>query len=144
MVIASAIIYVSSHFYKPIILVSDLLNVDSQIVFTIAYIESNFSIKAESPKGAKGIFQVMPSNLKHFNCDNSYLHNIIAGILIFKKHLRMFDGDVCLALASYNAGPTAVRKYNGVPPYTETRNYLKRFLINFKNIYKEKESKNGN
>lgn len=144
MIIASAIIFVQSQVYKPISLVSEILDIDKQILLTVCYIESGFNVRAKSPKGAHGIMQVMPFNLSSlFASKYSTIHNIVAGAILIKRYLRLYDNHIALALAAYNAGPAAVKKYNGVPPYNETRDYLKRFLLHYENtkFIEKKESK---
>lgn len=143
MLFASVIVFVCSHVYRPVSLVAEILNIDKQILLTVSHIESNHNRKAISPKGAIGVMQVMPSNLKAFRADTrSTVENIMAGAILLKQYLRAFDNDLILSLAAYNAGPRAVKKYKGVPPFPETQNYIKKFLIHYKkNIYKEKISR---
>ncbi len=90
--------------------------------------ESNFAARARSPKGAMGLMQLMPGTARQYDVENPYdaAANIDAGA----QHLRMLLDrfDLPLALAAYNAGEAAVRRYGGVPPYPETRNYVRRVL----------------
>ncbi len=145
MLIFLAIIYVESIVYRPVSLVSELLNIDKKTLFTIVHIESGFYSGAVSKKGAVGLFQVMPGNLKALNADrDSFVENIIAGAILFKRYLRKYDGDLVMALAAYNAGPSAVKKYNGIPPYKETIGYVKKFkkfYEKYSYIEKKKEDK---
>ena len=81
-----------------------------------------------------GPLQMIPATAKRFNCDNAYdpQANATAGAKYLRWLLERFDGDVALALAGYNAGEGAVDKYNGVPPYRETVNYVFRIEKEFK------------
>ncbi len=90
--------------------------------------ESGFNALAESPAGAQGLMQLMPALQAELGVTNPFdaRQNIMAGVRYLKTLLERHHGDVSLALASYNAGPTIVGRYKGVPPYKETRNYIKR------------------
>lgn len=92
-------------------------------------VESHFNHKATSRVGAKGLMQIMPftakllGNKKALDSRNPRA-NILAGTHYLRTLVNRFDGDLKLALAAYNAGPTAVEKHGGIPPYTETQNYV--------------------
>jgi Transglycosylase SLT domain len=102
--------------------------VDPMLVRALIQVESNYRPKARSRKGAMGLMQLMPSTAKEYQVRNPFdpRANIEAGI----KHLRsLIDRwGVEIALAAYNAGEGAVVKFNGIPPYQETRNYVSRIL----------------
>ena len=108
---------------------SEAHGVNPMLVRALIQVESNYKPKARSHKGAMGLMQLMPSTARAYNVRNPYdpKSNISAGV----KHLKsLLDrlGAVDLALAAYNAGEGAVKKFNGVPPYRETRNYVTRIL----------------
>ena len=102
--------------------------VDPLLVSALIKVESNFKPRARSRKGAMGLMQLMPATARQYNVRNAFdpRANIEAGI----KHLKsLIDRwGVKMGLAAYNAGEGAVQKYNGVPPYRETRNYVARIL----------------
>ncbi|MCL4163329.1 UNVERIFIED_CONTAM: hypothetical protein GTU68_060912, partial [Idotea baltica] len=99
------------------------------LIQAVIHVESAYNPKAVSPKGAKGLMQLMPSNLKIYGVRNPYspTENINAGSKLLSKLVKKYN-NINLALAAYNAGEGAVKKYNGVPPYKETKNYIKLVL----------------
>lgn len=107
---------------------ADLHGVDANLVRAVIQAESNFNPRAVSVKGAMGLMQLMPATAREYKVRNPYepKANIEAGI----KHLKgLIDKlGVELALAAYNAGEGAVKKFNGIPPYRETRNYVSKIL----------------
>ncbi len=110
--------------------VSEAHGVDPLLVRALIQVESGYRPKARSRKGAMGLMQLMPSTAREYKVRNAFdpKANIEAGIKHLKSLLDRFSGDVKLSLAAYNAGEGAVRKFNGVPPYRETRNYVSRIL----------------
>jgi soluble lytic murein transglycosylase-like protein len=104
--------------------------VDPMLVSALIRVESGYRPTARSRKGAMGLMQLMPSTAREYNVRHPFepKANIEAGIKHLKTLLDRFDGGVALALAAYNAGPGAVEKFNGIPPYRETRNYVARIL----------------
>ncbi len=93
-------------------------------------VESNFNQWAISRKGASGLMQIMPYNFKDLNIKDPFnpKENILGGSLYFKQLMKRFKGQLPLALAAYNAGPNAVARFRSVPPYQETKNYVKRVM----------------
>lgn len=104
--------------------------VDPKLAMAVAEAESGLSVDVVSPVGAVGVMQLMPETARSLGIGNinDPRENIDGGIRYLKQMLTMFNGDVTKAVAAYNAGPQAVRNYNGVPPYSETRNYVAKVL----------------
>ncbi len=101
-----------------------------QLVLAIIEAESNFDIVALSPKNAKGLMQLIPETAARFNVRNPYdpEQNIRGGTAYLRWLLAYFEGDVALVAAAYNAGEGTVERYRGVPPYVETRAYVRRIV----------------
>ena len=100
-----------------------------EFVESVAQIESGFRPDAVSPKGALGVMQLMPGTAKILGADpHDTAQNIDAGTRLLRELLLKYDGDVVKALAAYNAGEGAVDKYQGMPPYNETRWYVKKVI----------------
>ncbi len=108
--------------------------VDPYLIFCVMEQESQFKPKVVSPKGARGLMQLMPGTAAHFGVRRPFdpAENIMGGTKYLKQLLENFNGRVDLVLAGYNAGEGAVMKYGGnVPPYKETRNYVKRISLRY-------------
>ncbi len=104
--------------------------VDPAIVKAIILAESSYNPKAVSKAGARGLMQLMPATAKELGVQNSFNpeQNIHGGVKYFKQLLVQFDGDVKLALAAYNAGCGRVMEYQGIPPFKDTKYYIKKVL----------------
>ena len=102
---------------------------DPKLVEAVAWRESRFHAGALSAKGAIGVMQLMPGTARDLGVDpRDPVQNIRGGALYLRRMMSAFGGDVRLALAAYNAGPAAVRKHGGVPPYAETQAYVTSIL----------------
>lgn len=102
------------------------------IVHSVAKAESAYRPDAVSKAGAIGIMQLMPVTARELNADpRNPEQNVDAGARYLRQLLERYNGDVAKALAAYNAGPAAVDKYNGVPPYSETQTYVGRVLRDY-------------
>ena len=101
--------------------------VDPRFIHAVIWQESRYKTDAESHAGAVGLMQLMPAAAERFGCAdrNDPASNIAAGTKYLRWLIKRFDGNVELALAGYNAGEGSVDKYDGIPPYKETKNYVK-------------------
>ena len=100
------------------------------LVESVIRVESNFEPRAVSPKGARGLMQLMPTTAAQLGVRNVFdvRENIDAGVRHLRYLLDLYRGNISLALAAYNAGVDAVAKYGGIPPYAETQAYVARIL----------------
>ncbi len=100
--------------------------VDAALIKAVITAESNFNARAVSSKGAKGLMQIMPFNFSALGISNPFnpTQNIMGGTRYLRQMLELNKGRLKLALASYNAGPHAVKRHKGIPPYRETRDYV--------------------
>lgn len=111
-------------------LASQKYNVSEALIHAVIKHESSYNPNAVSNCGAQGLMQLMPQTAKSLGVINSFdiYQNIDGGTKYLSEQLKTFNGDISLALAAYNAGPNAVKKYGGIPPYSETQNYVKNIL----------------
>jgi soluble lytic murein transglycosylase-like protein len=112
---------------------------EPEFVRSVARIESNLRQDAISNKGAIGLMQLMPDTAVGLGVDaHDAADNILGGAKFLRELLLRYNGDPALALAAYNAGPGAVQRYNGVPPYLETHKYIIRVLQEYKKLQESK------
>jgi hypothetical protein len=109
-------------------------NIDPKLVLAIIAVESNFDVGARSPKNAMGLMQLIPDTADRFNIKNAFdaAQNIKGGVRYLCWLLSYYQGNVALAAAAYNSGEKTVDRYRGVPPYPETKKYVKRVM----NLYR--------
>jgi hypothetical protein len=109
-----------------------------ELVASVIAVESNFNPSAISLKSARGLMQLMPKTAAHFGVTDIFdpRQNIDAGTRYLKELLQRYNGDLTLTLAAYNAGPDRVDQFRAVPPYRETRDYVRRVTQRFQQTYK--------
>jgi len=107
--------------------------VEDKLIHSIIRAESNYNQWAVSSKGALGLMQLMPDTAVQYGVKNVFdpRDNIEGGVKYLKDLIRLFSGRTDLVLAAYNAGQHAVKKYNGIPPYPETRKKKKKIMLDF-------------
>jgi soluble lytic murein transglycosylase-like protein len=103
-------------------------SLDPKLVQAVIQVESGYNHRARSHKGAIGLMQLMPSTASQLRVDDPYDpdENVRGGTQYLRHLIDRFPGRLDLAVAAYNAGPGAVERYNGIPPYRETRDYVKK------------------
>ena len=106
---------------------------DPDLVNSVIKAESDFHVRAVSPKGAQGLMQLMPGTASQLGVKNAFdpEANVDGGTKYLRELLEKYDFDIVKALAAYNAGPQRVERFGGVPPYTETRRYIRRIVLDF-------------
>ncbi|MCJ8006005.1 lytic transglycosylase domain-containing protein [Lederbergia wuyishanensis] len=112
---------------------SEVYNLPAKLIKSIIKHESNFNSSAVSHAGASGLMQLMPQTAKGLGVSDIFdpLQNVMGGSKYLRTMLDKYDGNLVLALAAYNAGPGNVDKYGGIPPFTETQNYVRKVTETF-------------
>ncbi|WP_373293710.1 lytic transglycosylase domain-containing protein [Shewanella saliphila] len=128
----------TSHFATDVALAAHKYQLDPALIRAVIHAESAFKPRAVSKAGAKGLMQLMPGTASDMGVDNplNAQQNIRGGSRYLAQLLAQFNGDLDLACAAYNAGPSTVTQYSGIPPYPETQAYVKRVKILFKRYQK--------
>ncbi|RMD90450.1 MAG: lytic transglycosylase domain-containing protein [Calditrichaeota bacterium] len=114
--------------------IAQKFDIDPKLVKALIKVESNFNAHALSKKGAAGLMQLMPETAQAMGIKNRFdpAQNIYGGVKYLKSLLQKFNGNLELALSAYNAGPSTVEQYGGIPPFPETQNYVKKVLKFYK------------
>ncbi len=120
---------------------SRLYGVDPLLVRAVIEVESKFNPKAVSHTGARGLMQINPITAKHLGLNNVFdiRENIEGGVRYLRYLLELYGWNLHMTLASYNAGPATIRRYNGIPPFQETRRYVSKVIRVYERLKRTKE-----
>jgi len=120
---------------------SEEYGIPETLIYAVIRIESGGDETARSHEGALGLMQLMPSTAESLGVENPYepRENIMGGSRYLKRMLNTFDGDLSHALAAYNAGPGSVHEHNGIPPFQETEEFVKRVRSAFKQFRRDSD-----
>ena len=112
-------------------------NVPADLIHSIIRAESGYDSRAVSIKGAAGLMQLMPETATQYGVSDRFdpSDNIEGGVKYLKDLIKLFNGDTAKVLAGYNAGQEALKKFNGIPPYAETREYIRRVMATYSKPY---------
>ena len=124
---------------------AETYGVDEGLLISIAKNESNFRSDAKSSAGAMGIMQLMPGTAQGLGVTDAYdpEQNIMGAAKLLSGKIEQYNGNISLALAAYSAGSGNVKKYDGIPPFTETQNYIPRVLSNYSRGYVTDDGSSG-
>lgn len=111
--------------------------VPADLIHSVIKIESNYDERAISPKGAMGLMQLMPKTAKYYGVNDPFnpVENIKGGVLYLKDLIRLYKGKTTFVLAAYNAGQEALKKFDGIPPYKETIEYIQKVMALYPKPY---------
>lgn len=141
----SAPFYIKGPIYNLVSKIAPRYNIDADLAMAFIAVESGFNPNATSAKNAQGLMQLIPETAARFNVKNAYdpEQNIKGGLAYLEWLLTYFEGDIELVAAAYNAGENTVDKYKGVPPYPETRKYVKKIATLYKKSHHPFQEKTG-
>ncbi len=128
--ILSGLAQASAQYHSEIGEAARRASLDPKLVEAVVKVESNFFSRAVSPKGAQGLMQVIPRTAEECGIQDPYhtVNHLMGACECLRKLINQYRGNLRLALAAYNAGSGAVRKYGGIPPFRETRDYVAKVL----------------
>ena len=131
----------AADYQKDIKEISSEFSVDPKLVKAVIRNESCFDRTATSSAGAEGLMQLMPATARSLGVEDSFQpqQNIRGGVEYLSELVTRYHNNLTLALAAYNAGPGAVAKYDGVPPYPETQKYIKRVMKSYRGYIQDKQ-----
>lgn len=129
--------YVKGPIYEIVSILAPRYDIETDLAMAFIKVESNFNPRARSPKNAQGLMQLIPATSKRFNVKNPYdpEDNIKGGLAYLQWLLAYYEGDIRLVAAAYNAGEGAVDRYKGIPPYPETRKYVRKIYRLYRKSY---------
>lgn len=121
------------HIQAWVSVISPAFEIDPKLVLQVISLESAFNPRALSKKNAQGLMQLIPATAKRFGVKDVWnpVENITGGVAYLNWLMEHFEGKLRLVLAAYNAGESVVKRYHGIPPYLETKNYVRRIIQNY-------------
>lgn len=127
-------VYPNGPIFKLVHQLAPSYEVDPKLAMAVISVESGFNVRAQSPKNAQGLMQLIPETAQRFRVKNAFdaKENIKGGLAYLQWLLAFFKGNVSLVAAAYNAGERTVEKYNGIPPYPETQDYVRKITRLYK------------
>ena len=131
-------LFAATSFDQAIVDAAARSSLDPRLVRAVIQVESNFDSRATSPKGAMGLMQVMPQTADYCEVLDPYhpVSNLMGACDCLRRLINRYQGNLELALAAYNAGPSNVDRYRGIPPFAETKAYVKKVLSIYERLKK--------